>query len=176
MSASESANRKAGKRALVAIAAIVALCGAVVWLDGDRIYQWVKVLHVLAVISWMAGLLYLPRLFINHLEVERGSASDLLFQGMERRLMKIIMTPAMIISWIAGLWLATSGGLWAAPWFWLKFAAVIAMSAAHMWFAASIRRFANGTNRLSGSLWRMANEIPTVLMIVAVVMVIVQPF
>ena len=173
---SEQANARAGGRALMAISVLVVLTGLVLVLDPDRIYQWVKVLHILAVISWMAGLLYLPRLFINHLEVPSGSEADHLFQGMERRLMKIIMTPAMILSWLAGLSLAQMGSLWAEPWFWIKVLAVICMTATHMWFASSIKAVAGGRSVYTGRQWRMINEIPTLLMVVIVVMVVVRPF
>jgi putative membrane protein len=169
-------NRLAGKRALVAIVAFVALTGLVFWLDPSGFYLWAKAVHVIAVMSWMAGMLYLPRLFINHLEAPAGSQMDETFKGMERRLMRIIMNPAMTLSWALGLWLAYAGGHFAAPWFHVKLLGVLAMSAAHGWFAGAVRKFAEGRNTMTARQWRLANEVPTVLMVIIVIMVIVQPF
>jgi putative membrane protein len=169
-------NRKAGKRALVAIIVFLALAALVFWLDPSGFYLWAKAVHVIAVISWMAGMLYLPRLFINHIEAPAGSQMDQTFKGMERRLMRIIMNPAMTIAWVLGLWLAWDGGHLLEGWFHLKFAGVLALSAAHGWFAGAVRKFAEDRNTMTAAQWRMANEVPTVLMIVIVIMVIVKPF
>lgn len=171
-----ASNRLAGKRALAAILVFLALTGLVFWLDPDGFYLWAKAVHVIAVMSWMAGMLYLPRLFINHLEAPAGSAMDETFKGMERRLMRIIMNPAMIVAWVLGLWLAYAGGHVLEPWFLVKFLAVIGMSAAHGWFAGAVRKFAEGRNTMTARQWRLANEVPTLLMILIVIMVIVKPF
>jgi protoporphyrinogen IX oxidase len=171
-----ASNRMAGRRALVAIVVFVVLAVLVFWMSPDNLYLWMKAVHVIAVISWMAGLLYLPRLFINHIEAPAGSQMDLTFRGMERRLMRIIMNPAMTISWALGLWLGWNGGFFSEPWFQLKLLAVVLLSAAHGWFAGSVRKFAEGRNTLSSRQWRMVNEVPTVLMILIVIMVVVKPF
>ena len=139
-------------------------------------YEWVKALHVLAIISWMAAILYLPRLMIYHCAAEIGSVQSETFKVMERRLLKAIMTPAMIVSWATGLYLAWRGGWLSAGWFHVKFAAVIAMSAAHGFLAAAVKRFAADTNLRPQRFFRIVNEVPTVLMLVIVTMVIVKPF
>jgi protoporphyrinogen IX oxidase len=169
-------NRLGARRAAVAIAIFVSLAAALFVVDPADLYLWIKALHVIAVISWMAGMLYLPRLFINHMEAPVGSHMDLTFQGMERRLVRIIMNPAMMIAWVAGLWLGWSGGHFGEPWFWVKFAGVVALSAAHAWFAGAVRQFAEGRNTKTARHWRMINEVPTLLMVLIVVMVIVKPF
>ena len=141
-------------------------------------YTWIKALHVMAVIAWMAGLFYLPRLFVYHAErAPVGSELDRTFRVMEEKLLRVIMNPAMITAWICGLLMIAMGGLdFASVWGWAKLLAVIAMTAAHMWMAARRRDFALGRNTRSGRSYRIANEVPTVLMIVAVVAVIVKPF
>lgn len=141
------------------------------------LYPWIKAVHIMAVIAWMAGLFYLPRLFVYHAEeVSAGEEVDSLFQRMEGKLLRIIMTPAMIASWGFGLVLVAIPGVvdWGAVWPWLKAAAVIAMSWFHLWLAQKRREFAAGRNRLSGRHYRVMNEVPTVLMIVIVVSVVVK--
>jgi len=140
------------------------------------VYLWVKILHILAVISWMAGLLYLPRLFVYHATVEVGSPSSETFKIMERRLLKAIMTPAMIVAWAAGLWMAFSSGAVGEGWFHAKLFAVLILSGAHGMMAGQVKRFARDENRHSSKYYRIFNEIPTVLMIIAVVLVILKPF
>ena len=139
-------------------------------------YLWLKALHVIAIIAWMAGLLYLPRLFIYHCEAPKGSVQSETFKVMERRLMRIIMTPAMIIAWFLGLWLAFAGGHLPAHWFHAKFALVIGLSAVHGYFAGAVRRFGEDRNDKPTRHWRIWNEVPTVLMIAIVILVIVKPF
>ena len=141
-------------------------------------YTWIKALHVMAVIAWMAGLFYLPRLFVYHAErAPVGSELDRTFRVMEEKLLRVIMNPAMITAWLCGLLMIAMGGLdFTTVWGWAKLLAVIAMTAAHMWMAARRRDFALGRNTRSGRSYRIANEVPTVLMIVAVVAVIVKPF
>ncbi|MBU2357856.1 MAG: protoporphyrinogen oxidase HemJ [Alphaproteobacteria bacterium] len=146
------------------------------WLIGY--YDWIKALHVMAVIAWMAGLFYLPRLFVYHAErATVGSELDRTFQIMEDKLLRLIMRPAMITAWICGLLMIAMGGLdFGEVWGWAKLIAVIAMTGAHAWMAARLKDFAAGRNTRSGRSYRLANEVPTVLMIVAVVAVIVKPF
>jgi protoporphyrinogen IX oxidase len=140
-------------------------------------YLWVKALHVISVIAWMAGLFYLPRLFVYHVEqVEKGSPTDAMFQVMERRLLKAIMNPAMIATWVFGLALVSTPGIvdWSAPWAWAKAASVLAMTVFHMWLGARRKDFVAGTNTRTGRQYRMMNEVPTLLMLVIVIAVIVK--
>lgn len=142
-----------------------------------EIYPWTKVLHVISVIAWMAGLFYLPRLYVYHTEqVVKGSETDALFQTMERRLLKAIINPASVATWIFGLSLVFTPGLvdWSMAWPWTKAAAVLAMTWFHHWLAKRRKDFMAGTNRVSGRQYRMMNELPTLLMIVIVVSVIVK--
>ena len=129
------------------------------------LYPWTKALHVIAVIAWMAGLLYLPRLYVYHCEVPRGSAESERFKVMERRLLKAIMTPAMLATWVLGLVLAYQGGWFKAGWLHGKLVLVFAMTAAHGMLASGVRRFAADQNTRTTRYWRVFNEVPTVLTI-----------
>lgn len=142
------------------------------------LYPWIKALHVVAVISWMAGMFYLPRLFVYHAErAVPGSEMDTTFRVMEDKLLRLIMTPSMIVAWGAGLALIAMGALeFGEVWAWAKLAGVVAMTGAHVWLAARRREFASGTNTRSGRTYRLANEVPTVLMLVIVVAIVVRPF
>ena len=171
-----SGHKKAGPRALIGLVGLVALIGLIYIIDNDRFYLWMTAAHVLAIISWMAGLLYLPRLFINHIDAPKCSSTSETFKGMEHRLLKIIMNPAMILSWVIGLWLGYSGGHFTEGWFQVKLLAVVLMTASHMHLAKAVRLFAADANVKSQRHWRIVNEVPTVLMIVIVVLVIVKPF
>lgn len=164
------------RRAAIAIALTVAATAAVMLALGDRAYLWVKSVHVVAIISWMAGMLYLPRLFIYHCDAPKGSQQSETFKVMERRLRDIIINPAMIVAWVLGLWLAWKGGMLGDGWFHAKLAAALALSGVHGYFSVAVRRFAADENTVSARHWRMINEIPTVLMIVIVVLVVVKPF
>ena len=137
---------------------------------------WVKALHVISVIAWMAALLYLPRLFVYHVDAKIGSDQSETFKVMERRLLKAIATPSMIATWVFGLWIASIYETWAEPWFIIKFIAVIAMSAMHMVYAKHVRLFAADSNNKSARYFRIINEVPAVFMIVIVIMVVVKPF
>lgn len=145
-------------------------------------YLWTKSLHVMSVLAWMAGLFYLPRLYVYHVEglrkqgVTRGSDMDQLFQHQERLLLKAIMNPAMISTWVFGLALVFTPGIvdWSSAWPWAKAAGVIGMTLYHMVLARARRQFVEGTNPLTGRQWRMMNEVPTLLMIVIVIAVIVK--
>jgi putative membrane protein len=139
-------------------------------------YEWVKALHIIAVISWMAGLLYLPRLFVYHCEAEVGSKQSETFQLMERRLLRAIMTPAMIVTWLAGLYLAWSGHWFASGWLHGKLVLVIVLSGVHGFFSSWVKDFAAGRNLRSQKFYRILNELPTVLMIFIVILVVVKPF
>jgi len=142
------------------------------------LYPWVKALHIMAVISWMAGLFYLPRLFVYHAErATVGSELDQTFQVMEQKLLKVIMNPAMVVAWICGLILIGMGAFdFSSAWSWIKIAGVVGMTAFHMWLGKERKAFANGFNQRSGKGFRLANEVPTVLMLIIVVMVVVRPF
>lgn len=140
------------------------------------IYPYVKAFHVMAVISWMAGLFYLPRLFVYHAERRAGSAEPVAsFVIMEQKLLRLIMNPAMIATWISGLLLVMTPGIvsWAMVWPWVKAGGVIAMSAFHMWCARERRQLAAGGGQ-AGRSYRMANEVPTLLMVAIVSAVIVK--
>jgi putative membrane protein len=140
------------------------------------LYLWIKALHVIAVIAWMAALLYLPRLFVYHCDAERGSKQSETFKTMERRLLRFIATPAMLVAWVSGLWLAYRAGLFGEGWLHAKLLAVVALSAVHGINARWVKDFALDRNRRSGRFYRIANEVPTILMIAIVVLVIVKPF
>ena len=143
---------------------------------------WIKSAHVIAMTAWMAGIFYLPRLFVYHAEglegrgVAQGSEMDLLFQRQERLLLRAIMNPAMIATWTFGILLVALGGWWGAPWLWIKLAGVLALTAFHGWLSARRRAFAAGRNALSGRTYRLMNEVPTLLLVLIVVMVVVKPF
>lgn len=139
-------------------------------------YEWVKVAHILSVISWMVGLLYLPRLMVYHCDSEVGSKQSETFKIMERRLLKAIMTPAMIASWIFGLWLVVLIQAWGDAWFIIKFFLVLILSAFHGFAAKWVKEFARDERKRKQRFFRFANEVPTVLMIFVVIMVIVKPF
>jgi putative membrane protein len=139
-------------------------------------YVWIKALHVIAVIAWMAGIFYLPRLFVYHSAAEPDTEVAATFKVMERRLYRAIMMPAMVVAWIAGLTMAIAGQLWAEAWFLAKLVLVIAMTGFHFWLGARQRDFAGGRNRLSSRDYRIANELPTLLVIAIVILVIVKPF
>lgn len=142
-------------------------------------YPWIKALHIMAVLAWMAGLFYLPRLFVYHAErAVVGSELDQLFQVMEYRLLRFIMRPAMLVAWACGVALAVTPYVvdWSSWWAWAKLAGVLGMTWMHVWLAGRRRDFAEGRNRLNGRAYRLMNEVPTLLMIVIVVAVIVRPF
>jgi putative membrane protein len=141
-------------------------------------FLWIKALHVIAAFAWMAGLFYLPRLFVYHAATQPGTEMSELFKTMERRLLNAIMRPAMIAVWLFGLVAAYAGGLFSnfEWWFAIKFAAVLAMSAFHERLARHQREFANDLRVKDDRYFRIINEVPTVLVIVIVIMVIVRPF
>ena len=139
-------------------------------------YEWIKALHIIAVISWMAGMLYLPRLFVYHCEAEIGSKQSETFKVMERRLLKAIINPAMIVTWLAGIYLAWAGHWYLSGWLHLKFLLVLVLSGVHGFFVRCVKAFAADRNPYSQKFYRIINEVPTVLMIVIVLLVVVKPF
>lgn len=140
-------------------------------------YSWIKALHVITVISWMAGMLYLPRLFVYHAESAKGSEKSETFKVMERRLLKFIINPAMIAAWAFGLLMvALNPALLQEGWLHVKLLCVLLLSGAHGFFASCVKRFARDENTRSAKFYRYINELPTILMIVIVIMVIVRPF
>ena len=144
-------------------------------------YEWIKAFHIIAVIAWMAGMLYLPRLFVYHCAAEKGSVQSETFKVMERRLLRGIINPAMIAAIALGLWLAWLGpdsryGWFASGWLWAKIALVLGLSAVHGLFARWVKAFAADSNRHSQRFYRFINEVPTVLMIAIVILVVLKPF
>ncbi|HXZ00573.1 MAG TPA: protoporphyrinogen oxidase HemJ [Stellaceae bacterium] len=141
-------------------------------------YLWIKVLHILSVVAWMAGLFYLPRLFVYHAGVGPGSEASETFKLMERRLLRAIMHPAMAASYVSGLLLAFTPGAadWGAGWFDLKVAAAVGLGIFHFRLAGWQRDFAADRNRHSGRFFRFINEVPTLLLIAIVILVVMRPF
>lgn len=138
--------------------------------------NWIKAFHVISVIAWMAGMLYLPRLFVYHSEVAPGSPESKMLKKHEQLLLKRIVNPAMIAVWIFGLTMMILMRTYEETWFQIKFTLVVIMSGLHGFFAASVRRFAQDANTYSTRFWRIMNEVPFVLVIAIVILVIVQPF
>ena len=139
-------------------------------------YLWIKALHIVAVIAWMAGMLYLPRLFVYHAGVAPSSEQSETFKTMEQRLLRFIMTPAMIASWLLGIYLVLQGQYLAATWFHIKIVLVVAMSVLHGLLSHWARDFAHDRNPRSPKFYRIANEIPTLLLIAIVILATVKPF
>ena len=139
-------------------------------------YEWLKAFHVIAVISWMAGMLYLPSLFVYHCDAPPGSKQSETFKVMERRLLRAIINPAMMAAWALGLWLAWQGRWFAAPWLQAKILLVLVLSGVHGLLARWMREFAADRNRRSAGFYRIINEVPTVLMIAIVILAVVKPF
>ncbi|HEY2684362.1 MAG TPA: protoporphyrinogen oxidase HemJ [Steroidobacteraceae bacterium] len=144
-------------------------------LSSGGVYLWLKAAHVIAVIAWMAGMLYLPRLFVYHCEAEKGSKQSETFKMMERRLLRAIISPAMIATWVLGIWLAVEGGFLKAGWLHGKILLVVILSGIHGLFARWTHEFAEDRNTHSQKFYRVINEIPTLLMIGIVILVIVKP-
>ena len=139
-------------------------------------YLWLKAIHVIAMVAWMAGMLYLPRLFVYHAEVGAGTPQAETFKVMERRLLRVIMNPAMIVVWITGLWLAYEGGFFRNGWLHAKILLVLVLSGVHGMLAGSMKRFARDANTRSPRFFRILNEVPTVLLVGIVILVVVKPF
>jgi len=137
-------------------------------------YKWLLAFHIMSVISWMAGMFYMPRLFVYHTRLEVGSEASEMFKEMERKLIRIIINPAMILTWIFGLSLAFGQDLWGQGWFQIKFICVLIMSGFHGYLSIWRRRFARDENAHSESFYRKVNEIPTILMIIIVLLVVMK--
>ena len=137
---------------------------------------WIKALHVISVIAWMSGMFYLPRLFVYHTETRPGSAESERFKVMERRLLRAIVNPSMIATWVFGLTLAWLTAAYKEHWLQMKFLLVIAMSGLHGYFAGRVKAFAQDRNDKPARFYRILNEVPPVLMVFIVILVIVQPF
>ncbi|WP_409564936.1 protoporphyrinogen oxidase HemJ [Microvirga sp.] len=139
-------------------------------------YLWLKAFHVIAVIAWMAGMLYLPRLFVYHSDAPKDSIQSETFKIMERRLLKAIINPAMAVTWVLGLYLVWDGGWYTSGWMHAKFALVLVMSGLHGVYVRRLKEFAADKNTRPAKYYRILNEVPTVLMIGIVILVIVKPF
>jgi putative membrane protein len=171
-----SSGNRAWLRAGVALVVFVAVIAAIVLLDPGNLYLWIKAFHIMAVIAWMAGLLYLPRLFVYHFATNPGSESSELFKVMERRLLKIIMMPAMMLTWLLGLYLAWTVFRFQGGWLHVKLASVVLLTGVHVHLSGAQRAFLNDERPRSQRHWRIMNELPALLMIVIVLMVVLKPF
>ncbi|MDG4884427.1 protoporphyrinogen oxidase HemJ [Mesorhizobium sp. WSM4884] len=172
----DNSTGQAMKRMTIGIVVLVVLTALLYFTAPDSFYPWAKAIHVISVISWMAGMLYLPRLFVYHVEAEKGSVQSETFKVMERRLLRAIINPAMTLTWIFGLWLAWKGFGFQGGWLHAKILAVLLLSGLHGYLAGAVRKFAEDRNEKSARHWRIVNEIPTLLMIVIVILVVVKPF
>lgn len=171
-----SVGRRAARRAAVVLLLFTAAAAALTVYPPSDLALWVKALHVVAVISWMAGLLYLPRLFIYHTDAATGSELSETFKTMERRLYRVIMNPAMMLSWVLGLYLAWFVYGFQGGWLHAKLAFVLLLTGVHVFYGRSVSAFARDDNRFSARQWRFLNEMPALLMVVIVILVVVKPF
>jgi putative membrane protein len=167
---------RAARKAVTALLFFGVVGGGIMLAGPDAAYPWIKALHIIAIISWMAGMLYLPRLFIYHSDCDPQSEQARTFSVMEARLMKVIMTPAMIVSWVLGLYLAWQVFGFQGGWLHAKIAAVVALSGVHGYFATAVKSFGRGEYIRTPRYWRMMNEAPTLLMVLIVVLAVVKPF
>jgi len=173
--ADKEAGSRSGLRAGIAIAVFL-LAATALYVFSDDAYLWFKALHVIAVITWMAGLFYLPRLFIYHHDKAVGSDSSETFKTMELRLYRFIMNPSMMIAWGFGLFIAWDGVWFSSGWLHVKLLAVVLLTVAHVYYGRAMRAFGRDERPLTTRYWRMLNEVPAVLLIVIVVMAVVKPF
>jgi len=141
------------------------------------VYPWIKGLHIAAMVAFMAAMMYLPRLFIYHHQAEKGGEAERFFATMERRLLKGIMNPAIILLWIfAGLMLYANPALLREPWFLVKFPIVLGLAAIHGYYAGAVKKFARGERPRTERFWRIMNEVPFVMMLAAVFLAVIKPF
>jgi protoporphyrinogen IX oxidase len=168
--------KKRWTRALLGLAAVVALAMVLAAWYPTNLYLWLKAFHVMAVIAWMAGMLYLPRLFVYHCGAEKGSRQSETFKVMERRLLRGIINPAMVVTWALGLWLAYDGAWLSAHWLYVKVLLVLVLSGIHGMLARWTADLAADRNRHSEQFYRILNEVPAVLMVGIVIMVVIKPF
>lgn len=167
---------RAAKKAATALFFFGIVVVGIMLAGPDRAYPWIKALHIIAIISWMAGMLYLPRLFIYHSDCDPSSQQAQTFAVMEARLMKVIMNPAMVVSWVLGLYLAWQVHAFQGGWLHAKIAAVVALSGVHGYFSKAVKSFGRGQYVRTPRHWRIMNEVPTLLMIAIVILVVVKPF
>jgi protoporphyrinogen IX oxidase len=144
--------------------------------DSTNVYLWLKAFHVIAVIAWMAGMLYLPRLFVYHCDASPRSPQSETFKVMERRLLQVIINPAMVVTWALGLWLGWQGGWLAAGWLHAKILLVLLLSTLHGFMMRWVRDFGRDSNQHTAKFFRVINEVPTILMIGIVILAVVKPF
>ena len=163
-------------RAAVALVVTATAIAALILWWPVRLYPWILAVHIMAVISWMAGMFYLPRLFVYHCGAELGSRQSETFKLMEQRLLTQIINPAMVAAWAAGIWLIWAGGHIHAGWMQAKLVFALLLSGFHGVLVAYVRDFAADRNRHSERYYRIVNEVPTVLMIAIVILAIVKPF
>ncbi|CAN7637799.1 protoporphyrinogen oxidase HemJ [Rhizobium sp. LjRoot254] len=175
MSGSVQAGARSGLRAGIALGVFI-LVAVLIYTLSDDSYLWFKAFHIMAVIAWMAGLFYLPRLFIYHSDVAVGSESSELFKTMESRLYRIIMNPAMMMAWIFGLFIAWQGMWFSAGWLHVKFLGVIAMTGMHVYYGRAVKAFSRDERPRNIRHWRIMNEVPALLMILIVLMAVLKPF
>jgi putative membrane protein len=173
---SSPSGSKAWLRAGIALSVFVIVIALIAALDPDNLYLWIKAFHIMAVIAWMAGLLYLPRLFIYHFDTRPGSEASEMFKLMEGRLYRIIMTPAMMFAWLLGLYLAWTVFRFQGGWLHVKLLGVALLTAVHIYYGRSYRAFLADERPRSQRHWRIMNEVPALLMIVIVLMVVLKPF
>ena len=166
---------QSGLRAGIALGVFLFLAVVIYALSDDR-YLWFKAFHIMAVIAWMAGLFYLPRLFIYHSDVAVDSESSELFKTMESRLYRIIMNPAMMMAWIFGLLIVWQGMWLSAGWLHVKFLGVIAMTGMHVYFGRALKAFGRDQRPRNARHWRIMNEVPAALMILIVLIAVLKPF
>ncbi|QND67792.1 protoporphyrinogen oxidase HemJ [Mesorhizobium loti] len=176
MAENTNSTGQAMMRMMSGIGILIVLTALLFFFAPASFYSWAKAIHILAVISWMAGMLYLPRLLVYHADAEKGSVQSETFKVMERRLLRGIINPAMIVTWVFGLWLAWKGFGFQGGWLHAKIGAVLLLSAVHGYLAGAVRKFAEDRNEEPARHWRMINEIPTLLMIAIVILVVVKPF
>ena len=172
----ENAGRRARLRAAVSLAVFALLALLLILYPPENLYLWIKALHILAVISWMAGLLYLPRLFVYHTDAPKGSAQSETFKIMEGRLYRTIMQPAMGLAWLLGLYLAYTVYGFQGGWLHAKLAFVVLLTGVHHYFGRAVKAFAEDRNEKTGRQWRIWNEAPALLMVLIVIMAVVKPF
>lgn len=143
----------------------------------DNLYLWIKALHIISVISWMAGMLYLPRLFVYHADQAKGSDASEMLKVMERKLLRFIINPAMILTWIFGIWMIVLMPGWMEQgWLHAKLTLLVGMQITHAFLAKTRRKFANDANTRTAKFYRYINEVPTLIMIVIVFLVVLKPF
>ena len=176
MTAAEKTSPAPQWRWLIALIVTVAGAIALIYWSPQGLYLWLKAFHIIAVIAWMAGMLYLPRLFVYHCEAEPGSKQSETFKVMERRLLTVIINPAMIATWILGLWLAYESGFYREHWLQAKFLLVIGLSGLHGEMVRWFRDFQNDRNTRPAKFYRIMNEVPALLMVLIVLLVVLKPF